>query len=207
MVCATRGEAGGDGEVREAELHEAARLLGVREVRLLGFADSGMSGDADPGTLCGADVADVETEVADALEALRPDLVVTLDASDGHRDHARIRDAVTSVLSGTDIPVYLQCLPRSLMHAWVRHQAGNADAAAYVELPDLGTPDDQLTTVVDTSAHRVARERAIAAHASQTSPYDGLPDDLRWAFLGQTHLARVQPAWLGGPPETDFLPA
>src|SRR5690349_9739463 len=59
VVCATRGEAGeGDtadlGAVRERELREAARLLGVGRVDLLGFADSGMSGEAVPGSLVGA---------------------------------------------------------------------------------------------------------------------------------------------------------
>ena len=130
--------------------------------------------------------------------------MVTLDASDGHRDHARTRDAVVRVLAGSDVQVYLQCLPRSLMHAWVRHRTGNPDAAAYVELPDIGTPDDELTTVIDTSAHLAARDLAIAAHSSQTSPYEGLPDDLRRAFLGREHLKRVQPRWEGGPLETDL---
>ncbi len=49
-----------------------------------------------------------------------------------------------------------------------------------------------------------ARDRAIAVHSSQTSPYDGLPDDLRRAFLGRDHLKRVRPAWTGGPLETEL---
>ena len=38
LVCTTRGE------VREAELREAYRILGVREVRFLGYRGSGMQG-------------------------------------------------------------------------------------------------------------------------------------------------------------------
>jgi LmbE family N-acetylglucosaminyl deacetylase len=38
---------------------------------------------------------------------------------------------------------------------------------------------------------RELRDRAMALHASQTSPYDGLPVDLRQAFLGPTYLRRV----------------
>ena len=60
VVCATRGEAGevapgvrlphgGLGPLREAELREAARLLGVRRVELLAFGDSGMDGEVGPG--------------------------------------------------------------------------------------------------------------------------------------------------------------
>jgi N-acetyl-1-D-myo-inositol-2-amino-2-deoxy-alpha-D-glucopyranoside deacetylase len=58
---------------------------------------------------------------------------------------------------------------------------------------ELGTPDDEITLVIETTAHYDARERAIAAHASQSSPYDGLPGDLRRAFLTREHLIRVEP--------------
>jgi len=72
----------------------------------------------------------------------------------------------------------------------------NADLAA------LGTPDEYLTTVLDTSEHLPARERAMALHVSQSSPFDGLPEDLRRAFLATDHLRRVVPAWPGGDVET-----
>ncbi len=204
VVCATRGEAGrvapgvrvpttGVAGLREAELRAAARALGVSDVELLGFTDSGMDGAAPDDSLCGAPYPSVVEAVRNAVERHDPDVVVTLDGSDGHRDHARIRDAVVDALAGSDVRLYLHGLPRSLMHQWVRHHAGNADAAAYVELPDIGTPDERFTTVVDTSAHLAARECAIALHRSQSSPYDGLPDDLKRAFLTSEHLIRVNP--------------
>jgi hypothetical protein len=36
-------------------------------------------------------------------------------------------------------------------------------------------------------------DAALAAHASQTSPYAGLPDELAEAFLTREHLIRVSP--------------
>jgi N-acetyl-1-D-myo-inositol-2-amino-2-deoxy-alpha-D-glucopyranoside deacetylase len=62
---------------------------------------------------------------------------------------------------------------------------------AYLTQTDLGTPDEQITVVLDTGAFLEARSRAIAAHASQTSPFEGLPDDLRRAFLGREYLLAV----------------
>jgi LmbE family N-acetylglucosaminyl deacetylase len=132
-------------------------------------------------------------------------VVVTLDGSDGHRDHVRVRDVVTGLLAGTGTPVYLQCLPRSLMHAWVRHHAADEGKTAYVELPEIGTPDEELTTIVDTSALLDRRQAAIALHRSQQSPFDGLPDDVQRTWLGREHLVRVNPPWDGGPQETDLL--
>jgi len=110
-----------------------------------------------------------------------------------------VRDAIAMVaphvavsLDDASTPLYLQCLPRSLMDAWVRHRSGDPDASAYVDLPEIGTPDEQLTTIVDTTSHLWTRDRAIAEHASQTSPFDGLPEELRRG-LAREHLVRVNP--------------
>ncbi len=102
VLCATRGELGEPapgsgvsradlGRVREAELRAAGSLLGVGRVDLLDFTDSGVEGAPAPGSLADADPARVRSLVAAHLEEIRPDVVVTLDASDGHRDHAELR--------------------------------------------------------------------------------------------------------------------
>lgn len=213
VVCATRGEAGGTtggdlAEVRERELRDAATLLGVQHIDLLPFADSGMSGEPDEGTLMAAPFEKVLTAVEDAVADFRPDVLVTLDASDSHRDHVRIRDAALAAAHSVGVPrIYLSCLPRSLMRRWAGHMSVHHPDMEHLDadVAALGTPDEQITTVVDVSAHLAQRERAIAVHASQTSPYDGLPDDLRRGFLAADHLQRVHPAWPGGAPEHDLF--
>ncbi len=216
VVCATRGEvgtvepgvpipAGGVGELREAELRTAAAALGVAEVEVLGFADSGLEGPAAPDSLAGAPTDAVTDAIRDAIARHAPDVVVTLDGSDGHRDHVRVRDAVSSLLVGTDTPFYLQCLPRSLMQAWARHHAADEGKAAYTSQVEFGTPDEDVTTLVDTSAYLTRRREAIALHRSQASPFDGLPDDVQRAWLGREHLMRVNPAWTGGPLESELI--
>jgi LmbE family N-acetylglucosaminyl deacetylase len=214
VVCATRGEAGevepgiaspdGVAALREGELRAAAGALGVSEVEVLGFEDSGMDGVAGPRTLVGAPTRDVTEALRAAIDRHQPCLVITLDGGDGHRDHRLLRDVLEPLLAGTPIALYLQCLPRSLMHRWVRHHSGDRDAAAYTELPEISTPDEELTTVLDTEVHLPAREAAIALHRSQRSPFAGLPEDLRRAFLGREHLRRVNPPWTGGAAETQL---
>lgn len=73
------------------------------------------------------------------------------------------------------------------MARWVAHRRGASDDA-YLSLGELGTPDEDITTVVDVTAHLPKRWEAIRAHASQTSPYDGLPDDLQREFLATDRL-------------------
>ena len=201
VLCATRGEAGdsrvatGDlAALREAELRAAARILGVGSVRLLDHADSGMTGDPELGTLVAADPSKVESEVRAVIEDLQPDVVVTLDASDGHRDHAAIRDATLAAVDAAahqPAATYLWCLARSSMARWAEHIRGTG-SDVYLTLGELGTPDEQITTVIDVAEHVPTRWQAIRAHASQASPYDELPADLQLEFLATERLRLVR---------------
>ena len=202
VLCATRGEAGESrvetddlAGLREAELRAAASILGVGTVRLLDHADSGMTGDATPGTLVAADPGEVAAEVRAVIDELRPDVVVTLDASDGHRDHAAVRDATLAAVDTAAHPpnaTYLWCLARSSMARWAEHMRGTGDRDEYLALGELGTPDDEITLVVDVEAQLAARWAAIRAHASQASPYDDLPPELQHEFLAVDRLRLVR---------------
>jgi N-acetyl-1-D-myo-inositol-2-amino-2-deoxy-alpha-D-glucopyranoside deacetylase len=218
VACATRGEKGtpatGSGldpadmaVVRAAELRAAALLLGVERVELFSWADSGMDGVPAPGTLVDAPVDDVARVVAALIDDVRPDVIVTLDGSDGHRDHTHIRDAtlIAQQRATWRTPrVYLQCLPQALMRRWVELLAEKQPDSDHLALGDLGTPEELITTVIDTASYLPLREQAMALHASQTSPYEVMPHALRHDFLAVDRLRRVYPEWSGGPLETDI---
>lgn len=218
VTCATRGEAGEDrggrqgrelAEVRADELRRAGDLLGVFKIELLDFADSGMTGPAPDGSLAGADLADVVAAVANAMRRVRPDVVVTLDASDGHRDHDRIREATLLAAAAVGVElVYTSCLPQSLMRQWVERMLSEHPDKEHVrdEAPVLGTPDDDISTLIDVREHRAQLGLAMAAHASQHSPYDGLPEDLRDAFLDTARARRIVPDWDGTTRELTIAP-
>ena len=209
VCCATRGEAGevthgvevppgGVGDLREAELRAAAELLGVERIDLLGLIDSGMAGDPEPGTLVAAEPSLLRRRVLRAVDAFRPDVIVTLDGSDGHRDHARVRDAAIDVAAERGVLVYLHCLPRSVMKRWADYMSQEHADSAYLALGELGTADEQITDVVDTTEFWQQRWTAIRAHRSQTSPFEDLPEDLARAFLCREHLAIVRDAPAAG---------
>ena len=128
------------------------------------------------------------------IDDFRPDVVVTPDASDGHRDHVVMRDATLSAVDTAHhrpAAAYLWCLARSSMKRWADHSAADGDNA-YLSLGELGTPDEDITTLVDVTAHLPKRWEAIRAHASQASPYDDLPDDLQHEFLATDRLRLVR---------------
>ena len=206
VICATRGESGQRrpdpttdgwplGLLREAELCQAAVVLGVDEVVILDHVDSGFSGPTPAGALVDTPIDHLADELVAQLEALGPDVVITLDGSDGHRDHQHMRDAVTLAVAryGGTVRLVHSCLARSLMSDWVEVMRTEAPDREYLALDQIGRPDDELVAV-DTSSVLTIRERAIACHLSQTSPFDDLPTDLRRRFLTIDHIAEIEVA-------------
>jgi LmbE family N-acetylglucosaminyl deacetylase len=207
VICATRGE---EGErradeasdhlplavVRERELRDAAAVLGVDRVEVLDYADSGWEGPFPPGALCATPVDAVADDLARLLADLAPDVVLTIDGSDGHRDHAHIRDALDHARNrpAQRWRLVRVGLANSLMRRWVDEMRARESGGPYVEIDieQLGTPDAELTAI-DVTAFFETRERAIACHRSQQSPYDALSHELRRAFLCTTYV-REAPA-------------
>ena len=111
LICATLGEAGvvepgylSNGqtvaELREQELRCSADALGLKEVILLGYRDSGMQGSPDnshPNALAAQNLDDVVQKIEAHMRALQPDIVLTFDpfGGYGHPDHVRIHEAAT----------------------------------------------------------------------------------------------------------------
>lgn len=202
VICATRGEAGERvpdpdtddlplGTVREQELHEAARVLGVERVELLHHRDSDFDGPFPDGALVSVPVDRLADDLAARFDALGPDVVVILDGGDGHRDHLHVRDAVEAAVAAGRYRgrVVLSCLPNGLMRRWVAEMRAGGSGGVYVDLDldALGTPDDLLTALP--AGHVLAvREAAIACHRSQRSPYEDLSPELRREFLATDHV-------------------
>jgi LmbE family N-acetylglucosaminyl deacetylase len=221
VCCATRGEVGEAhgvpdgadlGAVREAELRAAGAILGVADFVLLGYLDSGMVGDLAEGSLVGAPLEEVVGRVRAVVEDLDPELVITLDPvnSDGHRDHVRIGEATTEACRGRGgTRVYYWTVSREMLRVWfaelARVQPDAGLLALDLDRSGVGRPDADITTVVDVSAFRSVRERAVAAHSSQRSPMADMPEHLVEAFVSTDRLVRVQPPWPGGEPERSLL--
>ncbi len=189
LVTATRGEVGEAphladdidlGAVREAELREAAEVLGVDRLELLGYRDSGMVGEAtndDPDCFWQADVDEAATRLATILREERADLLTCYDSDGtyGHPDHIQVhRVGVRAAeLAGTGL-VYEATVNRDHVMALV-------EAAADLDLGDddpfdeenggrpdnLGVDGARITHQIDVSSVIERKRRAMAVHASQ----------------------------------------
>ena len=102
-VTATKGEAGSQdesrwplarlAEIREGELMESLRILGVTEHHWLDYPDGGCHG---------VDVAEAVSRVGAVLDEIGPDTVLTFgpDGQTGHPDHIAVCDWTTRAVAG-----------------------------------------------------------------------------------------------------------
>ncbi len=109
LICATRGEVGdvepemlvgfeSIADLRENELRCAAETLGISQVHMLDYRDSGMPGSIDnvhPRALAAAPLEQVAGEIVKFIRELKPEVVVTFDPIGGyyHPDHIAIQKA------------------------------------------------------------------------------------------------------------------
>jgi LmbE family N-acetylglucosaminyl deacetylase len=187
VVTATAGEEGevpdgflvpGEtvGQRRQAELAEAARILGVARVEVLGYRDSGMAGTpANDHADCfwRAPVEEAAVRLARLLEEERPDVFTVYDehGAYGHPDHIQVhRVGVRAAeLAGVE-----RVFESTINRDEIRRLFRRAAELGLSDLPDIegvgdemGLPESMITTAVDVSAHLDAKRRAMAAHASQ----------------------------------------
>jgi N-acetyl-1-D-myo-inositol-2-amino-2-deoxy-alpha-D-glucopyranoside deacetylase len=109
LICATRGEVGdvdpemlvgfdSIADLRESELRCAAETLGISQVHMLDYRDSGMPGSIDnvhPQALAAAPLEQVAGEIVYFIRELKPEVVITFDPIGGyhHPDHIAIHNA------------------------------------------------------------------------------------------------------------------
>jgi N-acetyl-1-D-myo-inositol-2-amino-2-deoxy-alpha-D-glucopyranoside deacetylase len=183
------------GGYRLAELCAACAVLGVTDQRFLGgigrWRDSGMV--AQPGAMASvpaqldsrafaAGALDDQVDaLAEVLEAVRPQVVVTYgpDGGYGHPDHVRAHQVtMAAAAQNREVArVYWAVHPASAV------AAGVAALAAMPGLPfplpdDHGLPgvdDAEVTTAVDVSAYRPAVLAAMRAHATQVKVWTAGP--------------------------------
>ncbi len=223
-ACATRGEAGEIMErsdatpetlaaVREGEYRKAGQIMGVSESLLLGYRDSGMAGtpdNDDPNAFIQQPEERVVQDIVDVMERHRPDVVLTMDEGGGygHPDHIFASKCALAAFEklqagGGWAPkkFYYFAFPRSRMRdLWERLQAEDPDSEmAQIDVEAIGVPDEQITLSVEIPQHEEQLRKAFAAHVSQQSPLDRMPDDIAAVFLREEFYIRVhpQPAVLG----------
>ncbi|MEV4641266.1 PIG-L family deacetylase [Actinoplanes sp. NPDC049548] len=166
--------------LRRAELEAACATLKVTHLEMLDYADSGMMGwptnDA-PDSFWRTPVPEAAERLAELIRRYEPDVIVTYDENGfyGHPDHIQAHRVTMEAVARTDIPakVYWTTAPHSGMAEFgkVLRELGvgweEAEVGEGAAPPEIGLPDDEISTWVDTRAYGGQKFDALAAHASQ----------------------------------------
>jgi len=222
LVTATRGERGrcGDpatrpsdrevGQIREAELLAAAKILGVREVSFLDYMDAELA-QADPGEATG--------RIVDHILRVKPQVVVTFapDGAYGHPDHIAICQLTTAAVVSAAArghavsKLYYMAWPQS---HWDAYQAAFKNLTTTVgdEVRSAQPwPEWEITTFVDTLEWWPRVWEAVSAHHSQVSVYKALAalsPEHQAALWGTQYFYRAMSLVNGGSArETDLFEA
>ncbi|GAA4965561.1 hypothetical protein GCM10023238_36550 [Streptomyces heliomycini] len=147
----------------------------------------------------------------------RPDVVVTYDENGfyGHPDHIQAHRITMAALEMTALTpkVYWTTMPRSGCSGSGRSCASSIRTCRSRTLPrprdgrDTASPDDEITTWVDTTAFSGQKFDALAAH-SQSGREHLLPQDGKERFgelMGTETFVRVQDATGAALPENDLF--
>ncbi|HYH11742.1 MAG TPA: PIG-L family deacetylase [Thermomicrobiales bacterium] len=216
-VCATRGEAGQIrdsqlatpdtlGAVREHELRTAMSYVGLSELRLLGFRDSGMENTADnddPRALIQQPPETILTHLVGHIRDLRPQTVITFGPEGvyGHPDHVMIGKLAARAVELAADPtwhpslyepwqttaLYFAAAPRERMLELANHPDSPLGEISEASRQNLGTPANAITHWLNVSSWLAIKRQLLAAHRTQVYDTPALnPDATEEELAGMT---------------------
>lgn len=172
LVTATKGEMGelGNpplctqeelGHVREIELRNAAKILGISQIFFLDYIDA---------TLDKIPLSELSEKIENIILGEQPDIVITFNKEGGsrHPDHMQINKAVTQAFAeyakktNKHVRLYYSDIPKSLLAKL--EQLGTL----YTSFGKIeGTDEEEITTVVDITETTEIKLKAFQCHKTQ----------------------------------------
>jgi len=217
------GEEGHDtadvAQTRLDELREAAKHLGVTDLELLGYHDSGMPEweyRNSPDAFCNVPLENVIDRIASLIEKYRPQVVITYDPDGAyqHPDHVHAARAGIGAVEKTGIPakLYLTAMRRS---EW--QKIFEALRAAGEDVPEWEMTEEErrqieesearITTEIDIRPVLDRKRDALMAHASQITDswFSKIPPDVVQSAFGREWFIRARNQTQAPVPETDLF--
>lgn len=207
-------------QLRLAELRKAAAILGVTDLELLGYHDSGMP-EWDykdrPEAFCNVPLAEVTERIAGLIEHYRPQVVIGYDASGPyqHPDHVRAGEAAASAVASTGIPAkfYLTAMRGSdWQKVWEALREAGADVPDTRDftpemLRQMAQIEARITTTVDIRPVLDRKRDALLAHTSQIAEswFTRIPEEVAQTAFGRESYIRASDTTGAPVPEDDLF--
>jgi LmbE family N-acetylglucosaminyl deacetylase len=220
------------GEIRERELRTACEILGVGEIRLLGYRDSGMLGtpaNEHPDSLHQADKAEAAGRLVRVIRELKPRVMVTEPVGGGyeHPDHVACHYvSVDAFHAAADPDAYPEHGPAWQIDKF--YALAQVDDGRWEELiPEFKAagldvswlekraeradrhPGPEVATVaLDVRPYTEIQRKALLSHRTQINPegfWARLPEGLRRRAFATAYFVRLRPEPEAGEREADLL--
>jgi len=204
---------------RLAELREACKHLGVTELELLGYHDSGMPEweyRHSPDAFCNVPLDEVAARIGGLIERYRPQVVISYDPDGAyqHPDHVHAARAALAAVERTGIPAkfYQTAMRRS---EW--RKIFDALRAAGEDVPEwemteeeqqkIAESEARITTEVDIRPQLERKRDALMAHTSQITDswFSKIPPEIVESAFGKELFIRTIDETGAPVPETDLF--
>jgi LmbE family N-acetylglucosaminyl deacetylase len=205
---------------RLAELRESCAILGVTDLELLGYHDSGMP-DWDykerPDAFCNIPQAEVAARISGLIERYRPQVLIAYDDQGPyqHPDHLHASLCTQAAFKESGIPAKLYL---SAMRGSDWRKMWEALRELGLEVPDFENVDPEvmrrgleseqrITTTVDIRPVLSRKRDALFAHGSQINDswFSKLPPEVAEATFGRESFIRASDTTGAPVPEDDLF--
>ena len=218
-------------ELRTQEVKDACEILGVAELRMLGFRDSGMAdtpANQHPEAFVNAERSEAACRLVRIIRELRPRVIVTEPPGGAypHPDHIMCYEITMDAFEAAGDagafpeagppwrPDKLYCVAQVDDGAWEELMprfvaAGfDMDWMKRRENHSRGSGPETATVALDVGPHSEEQRRALLAHRTQISPdsfFVSLPEELRRLAFATSYFLRLSPPCGPGDHEPDLL--
>jgi LmbE family N-acetylglucosaminyl deacetylase len=220
------------GEIRQEELRRSAEVIGISQVHVLGFRDSGMAGtpaNDHPDNFHNADGDEAVARVVRLIRQERPQVLVTDNerGTYGHPDHmAANRTTLAAFDAAGDAnrfpdagsspwqpqKLYYTAFARSdflRMVEWSReHGFSWGEEEESEDAFDFTVPDDVITTRIEVLPYRSRTRDAMRVHRTQIAPDDpwlNLPEEMTRELMQTDSYVRIRSLVDAPLPENDLF--
>lgn len=207
-------------QLRLSELRESCKILGVTNLELLGYHDSGMP-DWDyrnrPDAFCNVPQELVAARIVSLIEQYRPQIVISYDPDGAyqHPDHVHAARSAAAAVASSGLPAkfYQTAMRRS---DWGKVMQALREAGEDVGEWEEPTPEvvrqmeeeeRRITTTIDIHDMLGVKRDALMAHASQIedSWFSKIPPEVAAQAFGRESFIRVIDSTRAPVPESDLF--
>jgi LmbE family N-acetylglucosaminyl deacetylase len=206
-------------QIRLAELRQSAKILGVTDLELLGYHDSGMpdweyKNRAD--AFWNVPEAKVAGRIGTLIERYRPQVVITYNDQGAyqHPDHVHAARSAVAAVASTGIPakLYLTAMRRSNWRKiWDALREAGEEVPEWTPDPEVARQmeleEARITTAIDIHEVLDRKRDALLAHASQIgeSWFSKIPPEVAAEAFGYETFIRARDTTGGPVPEDDLF--